>query len=72
VLQGFNSQLVMLDRVNGDSAAAGSRAGSVENWAAPSQSRPSAPDEMNDESPILSRTPAATARMAAGVRFGHG
>jgi single-strand DNA-binding protein len=51
VLQGFNSQIVMLDRAqNGDTAAAGSRGAAHENWAAPAQSGPAA--EFNDEIPF--------------------
>jgi single-strand DNA-binding protein len=53
VLQGFNSQLVMLDRAqNGDTASSGRRDTDHESWAAPSpaQSGPSA--EFNDEIPF--------------------
>src|SRR5258708_33347022 len=51
VLQGFNSQLVMLDRMQrGGAAAADSRAASHESWAAPAQSGPAA--EFNDEIPF--------------------
>jgi single-strand DNA-binding protein len=53
VLQGFNSQLVMLDRAqNGDTAASGSRVGAQDSWAAPTQAGPSARDDFNDEIPF--------------------
>ena len=51
VLQGFNSQLVMLDRAGGGTASADSRAPAHESWAAPTQATP-ADHEFNDEIPF--------------------
>jgi len=53
VLQGFNSQLVLLDRPPGDAASSDSRTTAHESWAAPAsaQSRP-ADHEFNDEIPF--------------------
>jgi single-strand DNA-binding protein len=52
VLQGFNSQLVMLDRAqNGDAPVAGSRTTGHESWAVPAQSKPD-DNGFNDEIPF--------------------
>jgi single-strand DNA-binding protein len=53
VLQGFNSQLVMLDwPQSGDAASASSRTAGHESWAEPSQPRSTARDEFDDEIPF--------------------
>jgi single-strand DNA-binding protein len=53
VLQGFNSQMVMLDRASGDTGSTASRTTAHDSWAqpAPAQARP-AEHEFNDEIPF--------------------
>ena len=52
VLQGFNSQLVMLDRAQSSAGeSADGRAAAHDSWAAPAQARP-ADHEFNDEIPF--------------------
>jgi hypothetical protein len=52
LLQGFNSQLVMLDRAPNDPVSSDSRAMASESWAVPSQARSAVRDDLNDEVPF--------------------